>query len=265
MESYDFLLVFSIATVGMLVLAGSIVTFVVFYQKRMIQEQLKRQALEYDYQQRMLQAELVSQESERRKLAADLHDSIGGMLSTIRVGLTTVGKHLPDPSGIDETKKMLDDTITSVRRISRDLMPSTLEKFGLIHAVKELCERFEGTSKIKIQFHEQGEYTAIDPQHQLMIFRVAQELLNNAVKHAHATQITVSISIDDHIRLFVEDDGIGFNVGEVKYDKKGSKGLGLFNIENRARLLNGTIEFEKGRTRGSKTTLTLPPVHEKTN
>src|SRR5687767_12173846 len=115
MGSYDFLLVFSIATVGMLVLAGSIVTFVVFYQKKMIQEQLKRQSLEFDYQQRMMQAELQSQESERRKLAADLHDSIGGMLSTIRVGLTTMGKLLPEPASIDETKKMLDDTITSVR------------------------------------------------------------------------------------------------------------------------------------------------------
>jgi two-component system, NarL family, sensor kinase len=265
MESYEFLLVFSIASVAMLVLAGSIVIFVVFYQKRMIQEQLKRQSLEFDYQQRMMQAELQSQESERRKLAADLHDSIGGMLSTIRVGLTTMGKLLPEPASIDETKKMLDDTITSVRRISRDLMPSTLEKFGLVHAVKELCERFQGTSKIRIQFVEQGEVTSMEPQRQLMIFRVVQELLNNAVKHAQATQIIVSIAVDDRVHVFVEDNGIGFDVEELKYDKQGSKGLGLFNIENRARLLNGILEFEKGRTKGSKTTLILSRVHEKAN
>jgi signal transduction histidine kinase len=263
MTSYDFLLIFSIATVAMLLLAGSIVIFMVFYQKKMIQEQLKRQSLEFDYQQRMMQAELQSQESERRKLAADLHDSIGGMLSTIRVGLTTMGKLLPEPASIDETKKMLDDTITSVRRISRDLMPSTLEKFGLIHAVKELCERFQGTSKIRIEFLEQGEATAMEPQRQLMIFRVVQELLNNAVKHAQATRIIVSISVNDRVHVSVEDDGIGFNAEELKYDKHGSKGLGLFNIENRTRLLSGILEFEKGRSRGSKTTLTLPRVHEK--
>jgi two-component system NarL family sensor kinase len=265
MESYEFLLVFSIASVAMLVLAGSIVIFVVFYQKKMIQEQLKRQSLEFDYQQRMMQAELESQESERRKLAADLHDSIGGMLSTIRVGLTTMGKLLPEPASMDETKKMLDDTITSVRRISRDLMPSTLEKFGLVHAVKELCERFQGTSKIRIHFLEQGEITAMEPQRQLMIFRVVQELLNNAVKHAQAAKIVVSISVDDRVLISVEDDGIGFDAEELKYDKHGSRGLGLFNIENRARLLNGTLEFEKGRIKGSKTTLILPRVHEKAN
>src|SRR5687768_3477261 len=139
-------LIIAVAIVAMLVMSGAIILFVVFYQKRMIKEQLKRQALEFEYQQKMMQAELESQESERRKLAADLHDSIGGMLSTIRVGMSTVAKGLPNPHSIDETKRMLDDTISSVRRISRDLMPSTLEKFGLTYAIKELCERFEQTA-----------------------------------------------------------------------------------------------------------------------
>lgn len=94
MESNNIFLIFSVATVAMLLLAGSIVIFVVFYQKKMIQEQLKHQALEFDYQQKMMQAELESQESERRRLAADLHDSIGGMLSTIRVGVTTMARLL---------------------------------------------------------------------------------------------------------------------------------------------------------------------------
>lgn len=264
MESHDFLLVFSIATVAMLILAGSIVIFVVFYQKRMIQEQLKRQSLEFEYQQKMMKAELASQESERRRLAADLHDSIGGMLSTIRVGITTMARLLPDPAGIDETKKMLDDTITSVRRISRDLMPSTLEKFGLIHAVKELCERFQATSKIMIEINEQGEVQSLEPQRQLMIFRIVQELLNNAVKHAQATVIKVTVHIDHRVFVSVEDDGIGFDAEASKNEKHGTKGLGLYNIENRARLLGGILEFEKRRTKGSKTILTLPLVHEKT-
>jgi two-component system NarL family sensor kinase len=260
----EFPLIFSIATVGMLVLAGSIIIFVVFYQKKMIKEQLKRQALEFEYQQKMLQAELDSQESERRRLAADLHDSIGGMLSTIRVGITTIGRTLADPQSIDQTKQMLDDTISSVRRISRDLMPSTLEKFGVLHAIKELCERFQGTSKINIQFIEEGEIPVLESQRALMVFRIVQELLNNAVKHAQATNIQVSIQANDQLYITVEDDGIGFDAEEQKKDKQSGKGLGLFNIENRARLLEGVLEFERGRSKGSKTILTLPLVHEKT-
>lgn len=256
-------LIIAVAIVAMLLMAGAIILFVAFYQKRMIQEQLKRQVMEFDYQQKMMQAELESQESERRRLAADLHDSIGGMLSTIRVGITTIGRALPDPRSIDETKQMLDDTITSVRRISRDLLPSTLEKFGFVHAIKELCERFQATAKINIQFSENGEIPALESQRELMVFRIVQELLNNAVKHAQASLIQVKIELVDQLFISVEDNGVGFNADEQKNDKQSGKGLGLFNIENRARLLGGTLEFEKGRSNGSKTILTLPMAHEK--
>jgi two-component system, NarL family, sensor kinase len=260
----NFLVMFSLATVGMLMLAGSIVLFVVFYQKRMLQEQFKRQALEFDHQQKMMQAELESQESERRRLAADLHDSIGGMLSTIRVGLSAVGKSLPNPQSIDETKQMLDDTISSVRRISRDLMPSTLEKFGLTHAVRELCERFEQTAKIKISFVENIDLPKLDPQRELMIFRIAQELLNNAVKHSQASLIEVTLLNSEKVLLVVEDNGVGFDADYYKNDISGNKGLGLYSIENRTRLLGGEVTFSNKKPTGSKTTLTAPFKHEKT-
>jgi len=260
--SQDFIIVFSIATVGMLLLAGTIILFVVFYQKRMIKEQMKRQALEFDYQQKMLQAELESQESERRRLAADLHDSIGGMLSTIRVGISTMAKQLPDPLSVDQTKQMLDDTITSVRRISRDLMPSTLEKFGLSHALRELCERFHATSRITIEFFQEGNPLALDKTRELMIFRVVQELLNNAIKHSQAESISVRLNVTDNAMVTVEDDGIGFDPDVFKKDAQSGKGLGLFNIENRARLLGAKLEFAKGLSRGSRTTLILPNENE---
>jgi two-component system, NarL family, sensor kinase len=256
-DSYDFLLIFSVATVGMLMLAGSIILFIVFYQKKMIKEQMKRQALVFEYQQKMMQAEMESQEGERRRLAADLHDSIGGMLSTIRVGLSTLARTLPDPKSIDETKLMLDDTIASVRRISRDLMPATLEKFGFLNAIKELCERFQATSKIEIKFSEPDEFPTIDKQRQLMLFRIVQELLNNAIKHASANSIHVTIQNENGIHVTVEDDGVGFDPVHEMKDNQNGKGLGLFNIENRARLLGGKLEYPKP-VKGSKTVLTIP-------
>jgi two-component system, NarL family, sensor kinase len=261
--SQDFIIIFSIATVGMLVLAGTIILFVVFYQKRMIKEQMKRQVLEFEYQQKMLQAELESQESERRRLAADLHDSIGGMLSTIRVGISTMARALPDPQSVDQTKQMLDDTITSVRRISRDLMPSTLEKFGLTHALKELCERFQAASKISIDFIQEGENLSLDKTRELMIFRIVQELLNNAIKHSQAQQITVKINAGARLTVVVEDNGVGYDPDVFRKDaQKSGRGLGLFNIENRARLLGAKLEFVKDVSPGSRTVITLPLSHE---
>ena len=136
----EFTIIFVIATTFMVLLAIAIVTFVVFYQKRILQEKVKQQAIEVDYQQRMIQATLNSQEEERKRLAGDLHDSIGAMLSTIKLGLASLVKQEGiAPSAIQPTKEMLDETINSVRSISRDLMPSTLEKFGLSRALEELC------------------------------------------------------------------------------------------------------------------------------
>lgn len=239
-------------------MAGAIILFVVFYQKRMLKEQMKRQVLEAQYQQKMLQAELESQEAERRRLAADLHDSIGGMLSTIRVGISTMARMLPEPQAVDQTKQMLDDTISSVRRISRDLMPSTLEKFGLQHALTELCEKFEATSRINVRFTH-DEMPAFDKPRELLIFRIVQELLNNAIKHSQASEIHVHVNTTpDNLLIIVEDDGVGFNPDDYTNDAKSGKGLGLFNIENRARLLGATMTYNVEREKGSETRITLP-------
>ncbi len=256
---YQIALLIGIGTVGMLLLAIAIISFMVFYQKRMISEQLKRKQLEFEHQQRMMQAELESQENERRRLAADLHDSIGGMLSAIRVGISTISKQVTDPN-IEQTKQMLDDTISSVRRISRDLMPSTLERFGLTQALQEMCERFSSTTKLPIHFHEHGILNGLDKTKELMLFRITQELINNTIKHAQASQLDIYVDAADKLKIIAEDDGVGFNIDEQL--NSGKKGLGLFSIQNRASLLGATLEYDKERKKGTRVTLTLPLNHE---
>lgn len=258
-ETAQIYLIIAVAVVAMLLMAGSIILFVLYYQKRMVQEQFKRQQMELDYQKKMMDAALESQENERRRVAGDLHDSIGAMLSTIRVSLITQAKRShADVESITESKKMLDDTIDSVRRISRDLMPSTLEKFGLTQAVKEMCERFQSTSSLPIHYHEEGEIHAISKKRELMIFRIVQELINNALKHAHATVINVTIQSSETLQVTVADNGIGFDVQAQQNDMRTGKGLGLFNIENRARLIGAEVEFESVLQKGSRIVLSIP-------
>jgi two-component system NarL family sensor kinase len=252
-------LIIAVAVVAMLLMAGSIILFVLYYQKRMVQEQFKRQQLELEYQKKMMEAALESQENERRRVAGDLHDSIGAMLSTIRVSLITYAKRIQsDDNSIMESKKMLDDTIESVRRISRDLMPSTLEKFGLTQAVQEMCERFQSTSTLPIVFEEEGETPSFSKKRELMIFRIVQELLNNALKHAEASLIKVTFSNHDNLLVTVEDNGRGFNAEDHKSDRSAGKGLGLFNIENRARLVGATVDFNAPTVHGSKVIIKIP-------
>jgi signal transduction histidine kinase len=259
-ETLQVYLIIAVGVVAMLLMAGSIILFVLYYQKRMVQEQFKRQQLELDYQKKMMEAALESQENERRRVAGDLHDSIGAMLSTIRVSLITQAKRAnADVDSITESKKMLDDTIESVRRISRDLMPSTLEKFGLAQAVKEMCERFQSTAALPITYMEEGDLQPISKKRELMIFRIIQEIINNALKHAHATSISVAFSSDEkYLTVIVQDNGIGFDVEEHKNDKRLGKGLGLFNIENRARLVSADVEFHSAPQQGTRIVLNIP-------
>jgi two-component system, NarL family, sensor kinase len=206
----------------------------------------------------MMEAALESQENERRRLAGDLHDSVGGMLSTIRVGLTTIAKQMQDPYNIEQSKRMLDDTITSVRRISLDLMPSTLEKFGLLPALKEVCERFQMASLIPVHFQEHGEMKFLDQKKELKVFRVVQELINNAVKHSQASQIKVDVFGNDKLKICVEDDGLGFDPTLKDNVMQSGKGLGLYNMTNRTRLLNAKLDFDNQVKKGSKITLIVP-------
>jgi len=225
--------------------------------QKMLQEQVNRQLLEMEHQTKMMEAVLESQELERKRVAADLHDSIGGMLSAIRMGLTTMSRQLPDPQAIEPQKKMLDDTIGSVRAISRELMPSTLERFGLTHALRELCDQVHTTSLLPVTFHEQGELGELTTNKQLMIFRIAQELVTNAVKHARATEIKVHLRSADQLVLVVEDDGVGFDAGSSFTATHSGRGLGLFNIENRVRLLGGALDHTMPGSHGTRITLTL--------
>jgi len=257
-SEYQVALIIIVGTVAMLLLSGAIVIFMVIYQKRMFQEQVKRQQLELGYQQKLMEAVLESQENERRRLAGDLHDSIGGMLSTIRVGLTSISRQIDHPEIINQPKQMLDETINTVRNISLDLMPPTLERFGLSFAIKELCERLNVSANVPVMYHEGEQVRNLPGSTQLMIYRVAQELINNAVKHSNASAINVTVSGTNRFELIVEDNGSGFDVDSVRQHSGKRTGLGLYNIENRARVLNATLQIEASKKKGSRITMTMP-------
>lgn len=252
----EFTIMFSIATIGMLVLAMAIVFFVIFYQKRMLESRLNQQRIETEYQQKMMLASLESQENERRRVAGDLHDSIGAMLSTIRVSLSTMMRQeAVNTQSVGQAKQMLDDTIDSVRRISRDLMPATLEKFGISYALKEMCEQYTTVSGVEIKFSESGEPVAINKNSEIMIFRITQEFINNSIKHSKAKSIVTDLQWSSELLVSISDDGVGFDMQQTK---NSGKGLGLFNMENRASMLGANLSFSSIVGSGTKAVMRVP-------
>jgi signal transduction histidine kinase len=218
--------------------------------------QLEVQKIKQGHRISLLSAMLQGQEQERTRLARDLHDGLGGLLSGTKIGLSGVMPLMqagPQQQVIHKTLGQLDNAVDELRRIAHSMMPEMLLKYGLGEAVREYCQRLKSTgiNIICEVFH----YTnTMEHSRQLILYRITQELVNNAVKHAQASQILVQLQQSGNtITLTVEDDGKGFDTKLL--ENNGRQGAGLANIEARVEFLNGTVDVHSAAAIG--TTITI--------
>ena len=256
-QQIDISFMLIVGTFGMLLLAISIISFIVFYQKRQMRQQASIQKMKEDYQRDLLDATFQTQEVERRRIAQDLHDEIGALLSTAKLSVNHIHKSLPEDSALKEftadTKELMDDIITNVRKISKDLLPATLEEFGLVDAIQEMISKIKGGTDMKINYKHIGQGMRFNNKMELSLFRVVQELINNIIKHAEATRIDIELRLyEDQLTLTVQDDGIGFDYEAYMKDNRPNKGLGLKNIETRLGMYQTRVNFETAPGKGTQ-------------
>lgn len=240
----------------MILLSASLVVFFVVYQRRIQAQQEKQLEIERLHQRNMLTAAVEVQESERRRIASDLHDGIGSLLSATRLYLrqlkpdTTPEKAL----GIGESSlNILDEIIQNTRRITHDLLPPVLEKFGFHAAIEDLCDKVNGSGGIKIAHQLNCDHRLPSPQ-EIALYRIVQELMNNTLKHAKAKTIKIIDSCEDNkYYLNYQDDGKGFD-----YNENIAAGLGLRNIESRVTVLDGELNWKTSPGSGLDIKIYLP-------
>lgn len=241
--------VYLILTVGILVMLSLALAFVLFFnwsQKKIFQQQLLRQDLELSHQQNLLYGTIVAQEKERQRIAQDLHDDVGSKLNVIFLHLHRLrklnkqSKNLQEP--LIELHALLQTTIETSRRIAHDLLPPTLEKFGLSEAVEELCNHYERTEAISVTLQvETVHQSVLSKFEELTFYRILQELFHNTIKYASAKRIDIKLKTTSrHVQLTYKDDGKGFDMN----DREVQTGLGLRNIANRMNMINGTYELK---------------------
>lgn len=190
----------------------------------------------------LMQAMIDGEETERKRIARDLHDGIGSRLSSLKMQLGQVENFNHDKFSTD-----LGFAISDLRQIAFNLVPETLSKLGLDNALKDLCFTVSNAN-VTIQYNSSGIDTNIVPSNQITIFRIVQELINNSLKHSNCTDIFVDCSQNGTLFLItVEDNGIGFNSTDLDY----FSGLGLKNIKNRVELLRGKIEVRSSSFQGT--------------
>jgi two-component system NarL family sensor kinase len=213
------------------------------YKHRQKLQQVKIDELETEKLLTATAAVLKGEEQERSRLAKDLHDGLGGMLSGIKHSLSSMKENLimtPDNAqAFERSIDMLNSSISEMRRVAHNMMPEMLVKYGLDTALKEFCSEMKASGAVNINYQAIGMDNAnIDQTVSVTIYRIAQELINNAIKHGKANDVLVQLHLHQQEKLLaltVEDDGIGFDVNSLKE----SKGIGWRNIQSRVNFLQG--------------------------
>jgi len=251
-------------TLGMAILAGAVILFVINYQKKLLQQKNDLQELEIQFQKALFQSTLRSQESERQRIAQDLHDDLAGDLSALKLMLNRIPKYLKNEEMLGEithsSKEMVIQAIDKVQHIARDLMPPMLEKLGLGVSLNELTQRLNHATETKIQFTEEEGPISLTHETQLNLYRISQELIQNALKYAEADQIDVMMS-KQPFTLAIEDNGRGFDLEAEKRKPIQSGGIGLKSIETRLKMVGAQLEMHSKIGVGTHAKITLQPAH----
>lgn len=244
----------------MLALALAFVLYVNFSQKKILTGEMQRQKLAYQYQEDLLHSNILTQEEERKRIARDLHDEIGSKLNVVFLNIYRLKEATKGQAEVasitDEVETLLNTTIATTRRISHDLLPPTLEDFGLVEAIKELQHHFHQTGRISIAFELKGKEQKIEnPLIELSLFRVLQELINNSIRHGEATAIHLLLDLNSSaIKMEYEDDGKGFESTQMDH----KKGLGLKNIESRLQMIQAQHQYQSASGKGFQMKVEIP-------
>lgn len=240
-----------------------VAAFFIFYyrnnKKLSAQKEInyRQQLKEMEQQQQLTfaNAMLEGEERERKRVAKELHDGLGGMLAGIKLNLSSwaARRGIQQDSQLDNITGQLDRSVKELRHIARNLMPEALLRFGLEAALRELCESVISDGQ-HIDFHAFNVEKSLPLTSQVTIYRIVQEALNNAIRHAEASGILVQCSQNKN-RFFitVEDNGKGFK-SDVALQKSG---LGLSNIKNRVEYLDGKLEIISAANEGTALNIEL--------
>ncbi len=255
-----------IGTSILVLMSFSVILFVAFYQRKQleleVQQQKELQEMEKQMQRKMLENSLEVQEIERRRIAKNLHDEVGAILSVTKMGFNELSKKLKDQPELEiqanNTRGLLEESINMVRSISKDLVPQTLENFGLVPAIEEFIGKVQQVSGLKTSFLFSGlsERERFRPNIELTLFRVMQELTNNTIKHAEAGEIIIELHFDKkNLHLTFRDNGKGFDYVSKMNDPK--LGLGLRNIQSRLTVVNAGLDILSRPGAGTETKINI--------
>ncbi len=238
----------------------SLLTFYLIYNRYKLRQERRLQEELLKEEEKRTRAMLETEENERQRLARELHDGVGQLLTASRLMLNPLYTNAQTPEEnkqqIKQTIDILDDSILEIRNISHNMVPDILQKYGLEKAIRHFTDRIRQMRKIDIQVesHELDE-SKLDGTSQLMLYRIVQEAVNNALKYAEAGRIHIQLTADENeLSVMIEDNGKGFDVNQIK--EKG--GIGMRNLQLRTEYLKGHLSIDSSPKSGTTIIVEIP-------
>lgn len=252
----DMTLMIASTSIILLVVLITVIMLFTYFQRRKLKFILDRQEAERRYLEELAESQLETQEQTLKNIGWELHDNVGQLLSVANMQLNVISNEVPDESKqrFEDTRDVINKSLKEVRALSKSLNSDVIQNIGLEDALKNELERFNKLKFLnaRMDITEGGQYT-IDPRDEIIIFRILQEFMSNSIKHSKAKNLTVNLAYrPDMMEIKIEDDGVGFDMNEVK------KNSGLINMENRANLINADFSIISAPNEGVSLTLSYP-------
>lgn len=240
-------------------LLASFIIGVLYYRRNKLKQQNEIQKVILHQQEQATKAIIEAEEVERERIARDLHDGVGQLMSAARMNLSAFGTVLKTQDETTQEKlghilQLVDDSCKEIRTVSHNMMPNSLIKNSLATAIRNFIDKLDKHA-LNVQLYTEGLDKRVDMNVESVLYRVIQECVNNVIKHAKADRLDISIVRDaQEIVTTIEDNGVGFNVK----DKGKSEGIGLKNIRTRVSYLHGQVEFDAAPGRGTVVMIHIP-------
>ena len=208
-------------------------------------------------------AVIEAEENERKRIAADLHDGVGQMLTAVKMNLEGLTDRImianPDDKNVyEKVKLLLEESCKEVRNVSHNIMPNALLKSGLGTAIKDFIEKVNN-EKLQINLSVTGIHEKLSSSIEIVVYRVIQECVNNVIKHSKADRLDIAIIKDiDGLNVTIEDNGSGFNLSNLNH----AKGIGMRNIRTRIEYLKGSLDIDTKPGKGTLIAFNIPIIEE---
>ncbi|HEX5025173.1 MAG TPA: sensor histidine kinase [Agriterribacter sp.] len=245
-----------------MLLVGFIVAMLFLYQRKQYRQRRELASVKEEYEQELLKSQLEIQESTLKSIAQELHDNIGQVLSVVKLSLAVLPleKEHQAYAPLQHIKEIFNKAVYDVADLTKSLHTDRIEQIGLVESIRFDLETLRKTGLIEVNMEELGTPYHLGKQTEIFIFRIFQELINNILKHAKATQITASLNYtaDDAFVFSVRDNGIGFNMQDKRDDVSPLSGVGLKSMLNRAKLIGAKMDFSSEPGKGTLVQMKLP-------